>query len=81
MVLFAFNVEAAETTYHCRHFQKDIDYWQEQYAIKVKENKSLYRELMEAKMEVLKQGIKIPNLNLKEICFNTKTRGIVCWTR
>jgi len=60
MCLIAFTVEPAETTYHCRHFQSDIDYWQAQYSRVVKENKELEKELMEAKMEILEKGIKIP---------------------
>jgi len=60
LVLFAFNVEAAETTYHCSHFQSDIDYWQAEYIKVVKANKELYKDLMDAKMKTLEQGIKIP---------------------
>jgi len=60
LLLFTFNIEAAETTYHCRQYQSDIDYWQNQYARVIKLNKELYKELMEAKMEILKRGIKIP---------------------
>jgi len=77
MYLLAFSVEPAETTYHCSHFQKDINYWQEQYRVLDKKNESLYKELMEAKMEILKQGIKIPSsLKNAEIIVNKKKQPV-----
>lgn len=59
-IFLSINVWSAETTYHCSHFQKDIDYWQEQYSLLLKEKKEVEKELYELKMKQLEKGIKIP---------------------
>ena len=77
MCFVAYNAGAAETTYRCRHYQADIDYWQQQYSNVVKENKQLFKELMEAKMEILEKGIKIPKalMNTEIIISKEKQRN------
>ena len=59
-IFLSINVWSAETTYHCSHFQKDIDYWQQQYSLLLKEKREVEKELYELKMKQLEKGIKIP---------------------
>lgn len=59
-IFLSINVSSAETTYNCSHFQKDIDYWQEQYSIILKEKREIEEELFKLKRKELEKGIKIP---------------------
>lgn len=60
--LMSFNVLSAETTYHCAHFQKDIEYWQKQYSLLLKEKKEVEHELFSLKNKQLEKGIKVPKV-------------------
>jgi hypothetical protein len=59
-IFLSFNVWSAETTRQCAHFQKDIDYWQEQYSILLKEKKEIEKELSIFHERELKKPIKLP---------------------
>ena len=79
-LMLALETLSAEATHRCNHYQRDINYWQKEYMIKVRKIRELEKEITEAKMRLLKKGIKVPNIILNEICINTP-RAIRCFER
>lgn len=79
-LMLALETLSAEATHQCRHYQRDINYWQKEYMIKVKQIRELKKEITEAKMRLLKKGIKVPNTVMEEVCINTP-KAIRCFER